>query len=280
MRTLDRGKIWPLAVGAIVATAWVALAVWERSPYGRFLDHGGWLGAGAAGSLCRTTPSGLLVPPAALYVGGWLLMSIAMMLPTALPLVALFARMTESRRNRGALLALLILGYVSIWTGFGLLAQALDSALHALVAGDRFLAFNGWMIGAAVFAIAGAFQFSRLKTLCLDRCRTPFSFIGSHWRGLAARPPVVHARRAPRPVLRRLLLGDHAPDVRRRDGQRRLDAGDRRHHGDREERELGSPSQRAARTCPAIDLRRDCRAASVTRIRRGPAQPRFSDRRR
>jgi predicted metal-binding membrane protein len=187
MRTLDRGKIWPLAVGAIVATAWLALAVWERSPYGRLLDHGGWLGADAAGSLCRATPSGLLVPPAALYVGGWLLMSIAMMLPTALPLVALFARMTESRSNRGTLLALLILGYVSIWTGFGLLAQALDSALHALVAGDRFLAFNGWMIGAAVFAIAGAFQFSRLKTLCLDRCRTPFSFIGSHWRGLAAR---------------------------------------------------------------------------------------------
>ena len=43
------------------------------------------------------------------------------------------------------------------------------------------------MIGAVVVGIAGAFQFSRLKRLCLDQCRAPFSFINRHWRGGAAR---------------------------------------------------------------------------------------------
>ena len=137
MRALDRGRMWPIAVGFVVATAWLALALWERTPYGRFLDHGGWLETGFIGSLCRATPSGPLVLPALLYVGGWLLMTLAMMLPTALPLVANFARMTEGRSNRDALLALLILGYLSIWAAFGLLAHMTDSALHAIVAGAR-----------------------------------------------------------------------------------------------------------------------------------------------
>jgi predicted metal-binding membrane protein len=187
MRALDRGRAWPIAVGGVAATAWLALALWEWTPYGRFLDHGGWLEDGFVGSLCRVTPSGALLPPALLYVGGWLLMTVAMMLPTVAPLAAIFARMTEGRSNRDALFALLILGYLAIWTVFGLLAHALDSALHAYVTGDPVLSLNGWAIGAVVIGIAGAFQFSRLKYLCLDQCRTPFSFVSRHWRGVAVR---------------------------------------------------------------------------------------------
>lgn len=186
MRALDRGKAWPIAVGSVAATAWVALAFRELTPYGRFVDHGGWLEAGFVGSLCAVTPSGAFAPPALLYVGGWVLMTVAMMLPTALPLVAMFARMTEGRPDRDALLALLILGYLAIWTAFGLTAHTLDSALRATMAGDPRLSLNSWAIGAVVVGIAGAFQFSRLKYLCLDQCRTPFSFLSRNWRGVAA----------------------------------------------------------------------------------------------
>jgi predicted metal-binding membrane protein len=45
------------------------------------------------------------------------------------------------------------------------------------------LTFNGWAIGAAVVALAGAFQFSALKYRCLDKCRTTLSFVMEHWRG-------------------------------------------------------------------------------------------------
>jgi predicted metal-binding membrane protein len=49
------------------------------------------------------------------------------------------------------------------------------------------LLFNGWALAAAVLAIAGLFQFSRLKYHCLDKCRTPLSFAIEHWRGEAER---------------------------------------------------------------------------------------------
>ena len=55
--------------------------------------------------------------------------------------------------------------------------------MHGLVDSNGWLALNGWIVGAAVLALAGAFQFTALKYYCLDRCRTPFSFVHAHWRG-------------------------------------------------------------------------------------------------
>jgi predicted metal-binding membrane protein len=47
------------------------------------------------------------------------------------------------------------------------------------------LAWNGWLIGVAIIALAGTFQFSKLKHQCLEKCRTPLSFVIEHWRGQA-----------------------------------------------------------------------------------------------
>jgi predicted metal-binding membrane protein len=183
----DRREAWLPVIGGLIALAWLTLAVWEQSPYGRYLDHGEWLQLGFAGVICRALPAGSLVLPALLYVGGWLLMTVAMMLPTTLPLLGIFARMTSSRPNRGLLLALLIVGYLSVWTAFGLLAHAADIALHAIAGRIVLLSSNGWIIGVVVLTIAGLFQFSALKYRCLDQCRTPFSFVNAHWRGRAER---------------------------------------------------------------------------------------------
>jgi predicted metal-binding membrane protein len=67
----------------LVTSAWVTRWLWAASPYGRYLDHGGWLEAGLAGAICRALPAGEVAPPGALYVGGWLLMTTAMMLPAS-----------------------------------------------------------------------------------------------------------------------------------------------------------------------------------------------------
>lgn len=187
MRMLDRRNAWLPVVTGLVALAWLTLAIWEHSPYGRYLDHGRWTEIGLAGSLCRALPAGPLVLPAVLYVTGWLLMTVAMMVPTVLPLLAIFARMIQGRADRGVLIALLILGYLSIWVAFGFLAHSADMGLHAAAAGNAFLTLNGWVVGFVVLAVAGAFQFSKLKYRCLDKCRTPFSFINEHWRGAAVR---------------------------------------------------------------------------------------------
>jgi predicted metal-binding membrane protein len=183
-----RARNWfmPIMAG-LIGMAWATLLLWERSPYGRYLDHGRWTDIGFAASICRALPGGDLVLPGSLYAGGWLLMSAAMMLPTALPLLQRFDRLTVGRGDRVGLMALLIGGYLLVWLGFGVAAHLLDTALHATVRQWLWLSLNAWILGAAVLTIAGLFQFSRLKYHCLDKCRTPLSFIIQHWHGVSPR---------------------------------------------------------------------------------------------
>ncbi|WP_019447555.1 DUF2182 domain-containing protein [Cupriavidus sp. BIS7] len=172
-------------LAALIACAWVALWVWARSPYGRYLEHGDWTASGPAAILCRAIPAGDVVVPLVLYAAAWILMTAAMMLPTTLPLVSAFSRLTAQRPDHGRLVTLLLLGYMTAWGAFGLLAHALHSAVLSLLAGIPALAWHGWLIGVGIIALAGAFQFSRLKYQCLEKCRTPLSFIMARWRGQA-----------------------------------------------------------------------------------------------
>jgi predicted metal-binding membrane protein len=172
----------PLAAG-LALLAWIALLVWQASPYGRYLNHGDWATMGLGAAVCAAVPGGVWLVPGLLYGGGWLLMSAAMMLPTALPLIRLFDRMIAERSDRAVLHGLLIAGYLLAWGGFGVVAHLLDRALHAGLGGWAWLAGHPWAPGAAVLALAGGFQFSPLKYHCLDRCRTPLGFIIGHWHG-------------------------------------------------------------------------------------------------
>jgi predicted metal-binding membrane protein len=170
-------------IGLLIGTAWVALWLWAQGPYGRYLNHGRWTEIGIAADICRALPRGDVLLPSLLYIGGWLLMTAAMMLPTVLPLLRRFERLTAARADRRVLVGLLIAGYLLVWAAFGLAAHLLDTALHLIVGQSTWLEVNGWVLGAIVLATAGAFQFTRLKYRCLDQCRTPFSFIAQYWRG-------------------------------------------------------------------------------------------------
>jgi len=177
-----RAPLTPV-IALLIATAWLALALWASSPYGRYLDHGNWSEIGLAAALCRALPAGQVLLPGLLYTGGWLLMTTAMMLPTTLPLLRRFERLTSGRPERRRLVLLLIAGYLLVWGGFGIAAHLLDVALHLIVRQSAWLAANGWVLGAVVLVAAGAFQFSRLKYRCLDQCRSPLGFITRHWGG-------------------------------------------------------------------------------------------------
>jgi predicted metal-binding membrane protein len=87
------------------------------------------------------------------------------------------------RENRTSLHALLIGGYLLIWASFGVVAHLLDQTLHWQLGNWTWFAMHPRAPAAAVLAVAGAFQFSRLKYRCLDKCRTPLNFIMSHWHG-------------------------------------------------------------------------------------------------
>lgn len=181
-RTIRRAPFL-LFFGGLVVCAWLTLWLWELSPYGRYLNHGSWTELGLAASICRAVPGGEILVPMALYVGGWVLMTAAMMLPTTLPLLDIFRRMIGNRADRHVLISLVVAGYLLVWGVFGLAAHGLDLGLHAVAQGSQWLTFNGWAVGAVVLALAGIFQFSSLKYRCLEKCRMPMSFVLRHWRG-------------------------------------------------------------------------------------------------
>jgi predicted metal-binding membrane protein len=167
--------VWLL--GALIALAWASLWVWGQSPYARYLNHaelGHWVpGAALTG----------VIGQAALYVAAWTLMTIAMMLPTTIPLMQTFWRVTSRRADRLRLTGLLVAGYLIVWIGFGLLAHGFDWILHRAFHAVETLQVHAWVFGAGPLLLAGLFQFSRLKYRCLDECRTPTGFVTRHWRG-------------------------------------------------------------------------------------------------
>jgi predicted metal-binding membrane protein len=158
---------------ATSALAWFVLWRFGASPYVHYLHH--------AHLHAPPIDSGLL--GASLFVSGWTLMTVAMMLPTSGPLLAIFSTVARQRADRAFLLMLVVAGYLASWAAFGLLAYG--GAVWFRVATERssWLSENGWILAAGTLLVAGAYQFTALKYRCLDRCRSPFSFVAEHWTG-------------------------------------------------------------------------------------------------
>jgi predicted metal-binding membrane protein len=180
----------PVLVGLIVA-AWMTLAIWSTSPYGRYVGHD-WTSPAFAASICAALPTGEVLLPAVLFVFGWVLMTVAMMLPTAMPLLGIFGRLIAGRADAGRLFAIAVGGYLIVWLSFGIAAHLVGLGIVALAQHSLWLTVNGWVIGAALLFIAGLFQFSRLKYRCLEACSAPLSFVVARWRG---RRPALDALR-------------------------------------------------------------------------------------
>lgn len=178
---LERPSILLATLTGLVALAWLALWLWHGSPYGRYLHHAEPAVFGLA------EDRGSAATGAAVYIGGWVLMTTATMLPTTFPLLQIFHRMTRGRDDRVGLLSLVIAGYLGAWLLFGVAAHAADFALHAALGGGGWLQANARLFGTALLLLAGAFQFTRMKYRCLDKCRAPLSFVVQHWRGGDAR---------------------------------------------------------------------------------------------
>jgi predicted metal-binding membrane protein len=186
-RTLDseRRTLFAWLILALSAASWLTLWSLNASPYGRYVGHGGYLDDGAFAALCRAIPQGAYVVPALLHAGGWVLMIAAMMLPTTLPLLEMFRQITRRRADATRLSLLVVAGFFVAWMAFGLVAHVADAALEGAAAREPWFLIHGWMVGAAVLAGAGLFQFSALKYRCLEQCRTPFGFVVSRWHGRA-----------------------------------------------------------------------------------------------
>ena len=158
-------RLPPLVIAAI-ATAWVVAVAAQAAGAAALLHHD---------ALIEDGPGA--VPALLLFLVAWQVMIAAMMLPSSLPLMKLFRAAAAGQPHPGRALAGFLGGYALVWSAFGALAFGLDLAIHAAVDASGWLRGHEWLIGGSVLALAGAFQFTRLKDACLDRCRHPAQFL-------------------------------------------------------------------------------------------------------
>jgi predicted metal-binding membrane protein len=115
----------------------------------------------------------------------WAVMMVAMMTPTATPMILTFAYVARQRAGNNSsarTTALFIMAYLIIWLTFSLAATLLQWGLHsALLLPGHMIAVSP-SLGAILLLLAGLYQFTPLKRVCLVRCRTPHSFIITEWR--------------------------------------------------------------------------------------------------
>jgi predicted metal-binding membrane protein len=119
----------------------------------------------------------------------WWVMMIGMMVPSAAPMVLLFGGVQRRQlpHERPALrVALFVAGYLAVWALFSVLAAGAQWALTSagLLSSMELTATRA--LGALLVALAGIYQLTPLKNLCLRHCRSPAEFLSSHWRAGSA----------------------------------------------------------------------------------------------
>ncbi len=121
------------------------------------------------------------------WVTAWVVMMAAMMFPSIAPMVLMYARIEEGKRERdqrvqAGTTALFVAGYLVTWAVAGLVGYALIEGVRALDIG--FLAWDsgGPYVAGAVIVAAGIYQLTPMKDACLRRCRSPMGFLLTSWR--------------------------------------------------------------------------------------------------
>ena len=135
---------------------------------------------------------------AVLFLAIWIAMMVAMMFPSAAPMVLMFHTISAGKRQRAQAYAptwVFVLGYLLVWTLAGVAAYVLATGLDWLASQSMWLTDNANRIGGVVLIAAGLYQLSPLKNTCLAKCRTPLQFVMTSWRdgaGGAVRMGIEH----------------------------------------------------------------------------------------
>ncbi len=137
------------------------------------------------GAMAMMTPAVWDFGYAVLMLFMWWVMMIAMMLPSATPMVLLFATINRKQKDAGnpfVPTSLFASAYLIAWAGFSLAAVALQWSLESLALLSPMLASANVVFGGVVLLAAGIYQLTPLKQACLRHCRSPIQFILTRWR--------------------------------------------------------------------------------------------------
>ena len=116
----------------------------------------------------------------------WAVMMTGMMVPTAAPMILLFATVNRRRQEQDrpyVSTVIFLSGYLLVWCGFAAVATLGNWALHVNDLLDKMMGGStSDYLGGGLLLAAGVFQWSRLKYACLTQCRSPLSFLMTDWQ--------------------------------------------------------------------------------------------------
>jgi predicted metal-binding membrane protein len=115
----------------------------------------------------------------------WAVMMVAMMVPTAAPMILIFANVNRKRQEQEqpyVPTAVFLSGYLLVWTGFSVLATLAQWGLHEAALLSPMMVSTSPILGGILLLAAGIFQWTPLKYACLKHCRSPLSFLMTDWR--------------------------------------------------------------------------------------------------
>jgi predicted metal-binding membrane protein len=171
------------AIVIVVAIAWIWIVLGAGT---------GMRAVGMTDGSGMPSMAGMVMEPPAWTLGYaglmfamWWVMMVAMMLPSAAPILLLFARVNRSERDRSRPFVptgIFAAGYLAVWGGFSALATGSQWVLERLgLLSPTMMTANYWL-GGAVLVAAGLWQLTPIKGVCLRHCRSPLSFLVQRWR--------------------------------------------------------------------------------------------------
>ena len=161
------GRQRVLILGALVALAAIGWAV--------FLSQAGEPMAMTDSAVPDLTMGGSWP----LFLLTWVAMMVAMMFPAAAPMVLMYGRM---RRGDPPSVALFTGSYIALWFAFGVAAYLLSATVEWGATRSEWVAMHWGRVGGVLLVLAGLYQLTPLKDVCLRHCRSPLSFVLTHWR--------------------------------------------------------------------------------------------------
>jgi len=175
-----RAPVWA-GMAAIVALGWLYMVHMNA-------------GMTAMGGMAMPAKGGLGALEATFAM--WVVMMVAMMLPSIVPTVSVFATLAGRRSPAAAtrMTAIFVTGYALAWIAYCVPAATAQSGLSRMALLSAMGNSTSAMLSAAILVAAGLFQFSGMKNACMTQCRSPFAFLMHEWRDGAAGALIVGLR--------------------------------------------------------------------------------------
>ena len=115
----------------------------------------------------------------------WIIMMVGMMVPSAIPMVLIYASIVRKAAREGSSLAsteVFVAGYMVAWSLFALVATIAQWALDRMALLSPMMMSNSTILGGLLLLAAGGYQLTPFKGACLRHCRSPIQFLASHWK--------------------------------------------------------------------------------------------------